>query len=160
MSDPVDGGARQTIIRPVTVSEAFPMRRYLLRPMLPAAASRYPGDDHPAAVHLGAFADLGESEELVGIASFLPRDQAGRVATREYQLQGIVTLPAVRGEGIGARLVTEGTRLLSGRGVTSLWCNGRTGASTFYDRLGFRPAGEEFTTPGTGPHYRFLLDLS
>lgn len=150
---------RNTQLRPITAMEAFPMRRYLLRPMLPAVASRYAGDDHPEALHLGAFADLGDGEELVGVVSFLPRTEQGEASNRIFQLQGMVTLPAVRGQGIGARLVEYGLDLLIGRAATRVWCNGRTVAASFYQRLGFRAVGDEFVTPGTGPHYRFVRNL-
>ncbi len=150
----------EATIRIITAAEAFPMRRYLLRPMLPGAASRYDGDDHPDAVHLGAFFDLGSGEELVGVASFLPRTADGEVSRRVYQLQGIVILPAVRNTGIGTTLAEHGITLLFERGARSVWCNGRTPAGPFYERLGFRPVGSEFITPGTGPHYRFVRDLS
>jgi predicted N-acetyltransferase YhbS len=149
-----------TQLRPITAKEAFPMRRYLLRPMLPAVASRYAGDDHPEALHLGAFADLGDGEELVGVVSFLPRTEQGEASNREYQLQGMVTLPAVRNEGIGAQLAEYGLALLAERGATRVWCNGRTPSKSFYERLGFRAVGDEFITPGTGPHYRFVRDLT
>ena len=135
------------------------MRRYLLRPTLPAAGSRYNGDDHPAAIHLGAFADLGGGDELVGVVSFLPRTGQEEVGTRVYQLQGMVTLPAVRNQGIGAKLADYGIALLMERGATAVWCNGRTPARSFYERLSFRAVGEEFITPGTGPHYRFVRVL-
>lgn len=146
-------------VRSIVVAEAFPLRRYLLRPMLPAAASRYSGDDHPDALHLGAFADLGGVEELVGVVSFLPQTEKGEVSRQEYQLQGMVTLPAVRNQSIGARLTDHGIALLAKRGATRIWCNGRTPATSFYVRLGFRAVGDEFVTPGTGPHYRFVRDL-
>lgn len=135
------------------------MRRYLLRPMLPASASRYSGDDHPDAVHLGAFSDLRDGKELVGIVSFLPRTQEGEVDTRVFQLQGMITLPAVRNQKIGAELAEHGISLLSERGATEIWCNGRTPAASFYERLGFQAVGEEFITPGTGPHYRYVKNL-
>lgn len=144
----------------ITPDQAFPLRRYLLRPMLPAAASRYPGDEDPAALHLGAFADLGGGEELVGVASFLPRTPEGEHSNLVYQLQGMVTLPAVRSTGIGARLGEEGISRLIGRGAALVWCNGRTPAASFYERLGFRRVGNEFITPGTGPHFRFERDLT
>jgi predicted N-acetyltransferase YhbS len=128
--------------------------------MLPARASRYDGDDLPGAIHLGACADLADEEELVGVVSFLPQNPAGDFDRRVYQLQGMVTLPAVRNQGIGARLAEHGLSLLSQQGTTLVWCNGRTAAAAFYERLGFQPVGEEFITPGTGPHYRFVRDLS
>lgn len=147
-------------IRVITPTEAFPMRRYLLRPMLASQASRYFGDDLPGALHLGAFADLGGGDELVGIVSFLPQTQKGEINTRVYRLQGMVTLPAVRNEGIGARLANHGMTMLHRRDVEEIWCNGRTAAAAFYERLGFDRVGEEFITTGTGPHYRFVRDLS
>ena len=147
-------------IRVITPAEAFPMRRYLLRPMLPASASRYSGDDQVGAIHLGAFADLGGGEELVGTVSFLPRTQRGEFDTRVYQLQGMVTLPAVRNQNIGAALAQHGIALIQERDAELIWCNGRTSAASFYERLGFKSVGEEFVTPGTGPHFRFVRDLS
>ena len=147
-------------IRSITASEAFPMRRFLLRPMLAANASRYGEDDHPLAIHLGAFADLGYGDEMVGVVSFLPRTEQGEPSNDTYQIKGMVTLPAVRDQGIGAKLAGHGIALLVERGSASVWCNGRTPARSFYERLGFRAVGEEFSTPGTGPHYRFVRDLS
>jgi GNAT superfamily N-acetyltransferase len=146
-------------IRLISAVEAFPMRRYLLRPMLAGKASRYQGDDFPLSFHLGAFADLGGGEELVGIVSFLPQNQEGEFDSRVYQLHGMVTLPAVRNEGIGTRLVEHGAALLRERHALEIWCNGRTPATPFYERMGFARVGEEFITPGTGPHYRFVRRL-
>jgi predicted N-acetyltransferase YhbS len=128
--------------------------------MLAAPASRYTGDDLPGAIHLGAFADLGGGEELVGIVSFLPQTENGEFNPRVYQLQGMVTLPAVRNEGIGARLAQYGMTMLRERDAEKVWCNGRTPAGQFYERLGFDRVGEEFITPGTGPHYRFVRTLA
>ena len=144
----------------ITAEEAFPLRRHHLRPQLPASRSRYAGDDHPASVHAGAFADSGSSEELVGVVSFLPRNQSGELTTREYQLNGMVTLPSVRNQGVGTRLADFGIARLVELGATRVWCNGRTPSRSFYERLGFRVVGDEFITPGTGPHYRFIKDLS
>ena len=147
-------------VRGITLAEAFPMRRYLLRPMLPALASHYTGDDHVGAIHLGAFADLGGGEELVGTVSFLPRNQEGEFDDHVYQLQGMVTLPAVRNQNIGAALAQHGISLVQERGAEVIWCNARTSAASFYVRLGFQAVGAEFITPGTGPHFRYVMDLS
>jgi len=146
-------------ITAVTVAEAFPLRRFVLRPMLATASSHYPGDDDPAALHLGAFADLGSGRELVGVVSFLPRTEHGDAGDRIFELQAMVTLPAVRNEGLGALLAGHGIAVIESRGATRVWCNGRSPARSFYERLGFHAVGEEFITPGTGPHYRFVLDL-
>ncbi len=62
-------------------------------------------------------------------------------------------------QGIGAQLVTDGIVELKSRGVIRIWCDGRTPATSFYVRLGFSAVGEEFVTPATGPHYRFVKEL-
>ncbi|MGI9646963.1 MAG: GNAT family N-acetyltransferase [Acidimicrobiia bacterium] len=149
----------ETDIQVIPVADAFGLRRFVLRPMLPAEASHYEFDDHPAALHLGAFGDLGTGRELVGVVSFLPRSERGEASESAYELQAMVTLPAVRNSGIGARLARNGIAVLEGRGAARVWCNGRSPARSFYERLGFRVVGDEFVTPGTGPHYRFVKDL-
>lgn len=149
----------ETAIQVISVADAFPLRRYVLRPMLPAEASHYEGDDDSAAVHLGAFADLGAGRELVGVVSFLPRGEDGEPSEQVFELQAMVTLPAVRNSGVGARLARHGIAVLEDRGISRVWCNGRAPARSFYERLGFRAVGEVFLTPGTGPHYRFVKDL-
>lgn len=146
-------------IQPITVAEAFPLRRFVLRPMLPAISSHYAGDEDPAAIHLGAFVDLGAGRELVGVVSFLPRTEQGEVSDRVFELQAMVTLPAVRNSGVGTRLARHGISLLEDRAATRVWCNGRTPARLFYERLGFVAVGEEFFTPATGPHFRFVKDF-
>lgn len=138
-------------IRQISVEEAFPLRYGYLRPGLPPAASRYPGDQDDAALHLGAYAP-----DLIGVASFLPRNEDGHVDASVYELQGVVTHPAFRNSGSGTQLVREGLRRLTTRGATRVWCDGRTPATSFYERLGFTAVGEEFVTPATGPHYRFV----
>jgi len=145
---------RDAEIRPISAATAFPLRRGYLRPGLPPEASRYPGDDHEAALHFGAYAP-----DLVGAASLLPRTESGEVDLRVYELQGVVTVPAARNLGIGSRLVQEGLSQLATRDAIRVWCDGRTLARSFYERLGFAAVGEEFVTPATGPHYRFVIDL-
>lgn len=146
-------------IQVIPVTDAFALRRFVLRPMLPAEASHYEGDEHPLAVHLGAFGHLGSGRELVGVVSFLPRTEDGEESERVYELQAMVTLPAVRNSGVGARLGHHGIAVLEERGVARVWCNGRSRARSFYERLGFRAVGDEFFTEGTGPHYRFAREL-
>jgi hypothetical protein len=34
-----------------------------------------------------------------------------------------------------------------------VWCNARTPAVGFYEKLGFSTIGEEFELPPIGPHY-------
>lgn len=146
------------VIRPITPEEAFPLLRYALRPALPASASRYAGDDHPAAIHLGALADLGDGAELVEIVSFVPQREDGLIDPTVARLQRMVTL--IRNQGAGTQLVRHGLSKLRATAARRVWCNGRTPATSFYERLGFHRVGDGFVTPGTGPHHGFVLDLT
>ena len=154
MTDPAASGGGFEI-RSISADDAFPLRRRYLRPGLPPRASRYEGDGNPAAFHLGAFSVEGE---LVGVVSFLP--DTGEADGDVYELQAMVILPTMRSAGLGTRLAQEGIARLIARGATRVWCDGRTAATTFYERMGFQPIGEEFITAATGPHYRFVMNLS
>lgn len=143
-------------IRRITADEAFPLRFGVLRRSLPPAQSHYPQDADPRTVILGAFVH----GRLVSVGSFLPEPQEDGIANGVYRLRGMVTVLEFRGQGLGGALLGHGIALLARQGGRVLWCNGRTGAIGFYRRHGFTPVGDEFETPGTGPHYRFVRQLA
>jgi GNAT superfamily N-acetyltransferase len=145
-------------VREITAELAFPLRRSMLRPMLPPSASRYDGDADDGALHLGAFDGHDRDRRLLGVASFVPRNEDGEIAASIYRLRGMAAV--VRNHGVGTALVEHGLRELGARGALRVWCEGRTAAAGFYERLGFRRVGEEFVNPGTGPHFRFIIDLT
>ncbi len=150
-------GARAPIhLRRITADEAFPLRFGILRRSLPPAGSHYPQDQDPLTVHLGAFLD----GRLVSVGSLLPDPQEDGVAEGVFRLRGMVTVPECRGRGLGGTLLDRGVDLVARQGGRLVWCNGRTGAMDFYRRHGFEPVGEEFETPGTGPHFRFVRTIA
>ena len=139
-------------LRRITADEAFPLRFGILRRALPPADSRYPQDHDPRTVHLGAFSD----GRLVSVGSLLPDPQEDGITEGVFRLRGMVTVPERRGRGLGGALLDRGVDLVARQGGRLVWCNGRTDAMEFYRRHGFEPTGEEFETPGTGPHFRFV----
>lgn len=143
-------------IRRITADEAFPLRFGVLRRALPPDQSRYPQDADPRTVNLGAFIH----GRLVSVGSFLPEPQEDGIADGVYRLRGMVTVPEFRGLGLGGELLEQGVAQLARQGGRVLWCNGRTGAIGFYRRHGFSPVGDEFVTPGTGPHCRFVRRIT
>jgi GNAT superfamily N-acetyltransferase len=152
------------MIRPITAAEARPLRATVLRPAQPPEAVVYPGDDHPDALHVGAF-DLGPDgqEQLVGVATVFPEPppEAHRGAIPEgayaygaaFRLRGMATRPEVRRAGYGRALLVACFEHVRDRGATFLWCNGRTGALPFYRTMGLVPVGDEFEIAESGPHY-------
>lgn len=143
-------------LRRISADEAFPLRAFVLRPNLPPEGSRYPQDEHPATRILGAF----QGDRLVGTISLLPEDQDDRPGPPDqHRIRGMVVVDDLRGAGVGSRLLSAGIAECRALGRSLVWCNGRTPALAFYRRHGFEPVGEEFDSPGTGPHYRLVLPL-
>lgn len=129
------------------------LRRAILRPGWPAGA-RMHGDEAPDAVHLAARAADGT---VVGAAVLLPAAYPARPdAPAAWQLRGMATAAAVRGSGVGARIVGEAVRQVRARGGRLLWCQARESAISFYARNGFVGEGELFDHPETGIVHRLM----
>jgi GNAT superfamily N-acetyltransferase len=143
-------------IRTIAVDEARILRRVVLRPNLPPEASIFPGDDAPTSLHLGAF----ESDELVGVATLIQDACPVDGRDDDWRLRGMATIQKVRNRGIGGMLLSRCIAHVRDVGGSRIWCNGRSSARQFYERHGLRTVGEEFLSPHTGPHYRFILELS
>jgi len=95
-------------------------------------------DQHDAgAVHLLALVD----DTPVGTARLLPGGHIGRMAV----------LAQWRGQGIGTALLRDLLELAKSRGIRSPYLHAQCNAIGFYERLGFRAEGPEFTDAGI-PH--------
>lgn len=135
----------------ITAEDARPIRHRVLRPGQPADRLIYPGDDEPTTLHLGVRTPAGE---LVSVASFYNEPMPGTDADA-IRLRGMATLPKHRSQGHGRRLIETALAELIRADTeqpTSLWCNARTSASGYYERLGFIQHGDLFEIPDIGPH--------
>lgn len=142
------------VILSVGHSDGAELRAKVLRPngqKVSSGALQYEDAD---TIHLAAYSE----GDLVGTVSFTPYDEQGLKSSDCYQLRGAATRSNMRGQGIGTALVTVGIEVCRKRNISRIWCSGRSVACTFYERLGFRALGHEYTT-STGPHFRFRLDL-
>ena len=142
-------------IRRISAAETRGLRAAVLRPGQAASELVYPGDDDAETLHLGVFAD----GTLVGIASFYFEAPESDPGTNAVRLRGMATAPAVRGTGHGAALMEAGMRWAGREGATLIWCNARSTARGFYEKLGLRTEGNEFEIPGIGPHWRMTREL-
>lgn len=146
------------VVRRARVDEIFPLRHAVLRPGRPVTYSVYGEDD--GAVHIGAWDDA----ELVGCATVFPDPWAGpspAPSPSAWRLRGMAVDPSRQGSGIGGLVLAEAVAAAVEAGAPLLWANARTAAMRFYERHGWRPAGEEFITPDTGlPHKAIVLPLS
>jgi GNAT superfamily N-acetyltransferase len=149
-------------IRRITAEQTRPLRARILRPGQTPEQLVYPGDDAPDSLHAGAIRD----GQIVGIAS-VSRQMPPAPFTRPeddlascWQLRGMATLPEVRGQGWGGRLLRVIIGHAAAHGGTFLWCNARTPVLGFYRHYGFAARGDEFMTPYAGPHYFMFRPLS
>ena len=141
-------GARRLVLRRATLAEILPLRHRELRPGRPLATAAFDGDDAPATKHFGAFvADTGEN---VGCVSLMVAPWDGDAAR---QLRGMATRGDLVRSGIGAALLRFVEDVVEREpGPRLLWCNARSTAVPFYERLGWVVASEEFQVPSVGPH--------
>ncbi len=136
----------------VPAAAVHELRHRCLRPDQPFTGAVYDIDELPTTTHAAAYRDGA----LVGVATLLEDSPPGpdpAAAPCRLRIRGMAVEPALRGRGIGARLVRALQRLAAAEG-TGVWCNARTTAAGFYQGCGFRAVGEEFEMPDIGPHYR------
>ncbi|MGI8677186.1 MAG: GNAT family N-acetyltransferase [Jatrophihabitans sp.] len=114
------------------------------------AGTSAPGDAGDA-IHLAAF----DGPVVVGAAALLARPFPLRPAVHNaLQLRGMAVDPAHQGTGVGALVLARALDVARSRGDELLWCNARSTARGFYQRLGLGVEGEEFLSLQTGlPHF-------
>jgi GNAT superfamily N-acetyltransferase len=143
-------------LRPISVTEARPLRGAILRPNLPLEKSVYPDDDAPNTLHLGAYL----MDELVGVASVFHQSPPGEATAKAWRLRGMAVRTNAQGRGYGRALLERCIAHVTEQGGTLFWCNGRTSALGFYRSFGFEPRGEEFDVPDSGRHFVLYLRIN
>lgn len=134
----------------IRYSDGVQLRSAVLKPdptKIAAGLAHYEDD---SAVHFGAY--LGGV--LIAVATFVPFAEGGARDLQSYQLRGAATHSNFQGRGVGQTMIGAGISECFRRGASIIWCDGRSSAKTFYERLGFISDGAEFQT-ASGPHYRF-----
>lgn len=132
----------------------YPLRLRVLRPGQPPSSVEHDYDYFAEVVHVAA---IDGGSQVVACATLYPEETPdGRPA---WRLRAMATAPEVRGKGYGASTLRHGMQLARERGATLLWCNARSGAVWFYERLGFVKTSEEFEIPPIGPHFVMEVEL-
>lgn len=138
-------------ISPISATDCIALRHSVLRPHQTEADCIYPGDDIDSSYHFGAF--LGD--ELVCIASVFKQEETRFerfTGSRQYRLRGMATHPDHRGQGLGKAVLAACLDKCWSVGGHIFWCNARTTASGYYEKMGFEAIDEEFDIEGIGPH--------
>ncbi len=167
---------------PVAVEQVRPevtygLRAAVLRPGLPPAQVRFPGDDAPSALHLAAYELTGDpaTDRIVGVVALLPeplpealgeslpealREEPGaEVREPVLRLRGMAVEPGWRDRGVGRALVDRLLDEVGRLGGGLIWCNARSPAARFYERAGFRRVGGTWDDPQFGPHVRMVRQV-
>lgn len=132
------------------------LRQCLLRPHQRVDELVYDGDDDPDTLHAGAFV----GDRLVAVASVAPDESDDAPAPKAWRLRGMATVEDLRATGLGRAVLERCLAHAHERGALLVWCNARTGAIGFYERLGFEVVSEVFDVPVTGPHVRMLRRIA
>jgi len=131
------------------------LRSKILRNGDALAACVFPTDQVEGAFHLAFYVD---NSEIATIASFFPKNYKDKKELG-YQLRGMATDTPYLGRGFGKQLIEFAVEYITKTKATYIWCNARTVAVKFYEKLGFETISEEFEIAGVGPHYEMILNL-
>ena len=143
-NDRAETAAGSLSVRVVGAAETADLRRQVLRggrdvPLL--------GDESPAH-HVGVFA----GHQLVATGNIRPESAAWEPDRPGWRIRGMATWPEARARGAGALVLEALLDHAREHGGGLVWCNARTTARLFYERVGFVVRGGEWEEPGIGPH--------
>lgn len=84
-------------------------------------------------IHFGLYYDY----DLTGVVSLFEK---GKTA----QFRKMAVLPNNQGKGFGTQLLQYLIAFCKKEGIQLLWCNARTSATGFYEKIGFVTTGEPY----------------
>lgn len=130
------------------------LRSKMLRNNLPLSECIFPTDQVEGAFHLAYYVDV----EIATIASFFPNNYK-ESKDLGYQLRGMASDDKFAGNGFGTKLIQFAIEYIKNTNATYIWCNARSSAVVFYEKLGFQKVSDEFEIAGVGPHFAMVLNL-
>jgi GNAT superfamily N-acetyltransferase len=134
----------------VTAMDCLALRSLVLRPGLDIKYSIFAGDDLPSTYH---FAFLDPQGTPLSVATFMQEPfSVFPNLSPAYRLRGMATDPSHQRQGLGRKVLLRAEHFLRHHNVKVLWCNARTSAISFYEKMGFMVSGEEFNIEQVGPH--------
>lgn len=143
------------MVKFIPVELTLDLRSRILRNGKPLTECSFPTDQIAGVFHLAFYVD----EQIATIATFFPnyyRDNS----QLGYQLRGMATDHPFLGKGYGKQLIEFAINYIKNTNAQYIWCNARSSAIKFYQKLGFELVSEEFEIAGVGPHYEMILKLN
>ncbi|MDA8793508.1 GNAT family N-acetyltransferase [Bacteriovoracaceae bacterium] len=135
-------------IRRIEPEDTYAIRADVLRNNTLIKSPQFKGDHEESSFHLGGFHD----GKLVSIASFYVRSNKKIEDPIQIQIRGMATIPEFRGKGLSQELIKTALPIVKMNQATCLWCNARTMAQGFYEKVGFNSLEDIYDIGGIGPH--------
>lgn len=134
----------------VSHTDTYPIRTQMFVPDHDLKKAKFEGDDdEDLSFHLGAFVD----GKLVSVASFFYERNSRFQDLHQYQLRGMATLPEFQNRGLSRELLKMAFPIIKQNFCSLLWCNARTNAKGFYEKVGFSAIDSNvFVIEGIGEH--------
>ena len=141
------------VARRATFGEILQVRWDVLRPGRPIERVRFPEEDRPETIQVGAFV----GDRNIGCATAIPAPWHGEPA---WQLRGMGVTADWQKRGVGQLILAEVEDLVRrASDVRLIWCNAREEALGFYERQGWTLASERFHVEDVGPHFKMTKRL-
>ena len=131
------------------------LRSKVLRNDIPLEECTFDTDQIEGVFHLG----YSIEHEITTVATFFPNNTIDEDKLG-YQLRGMATDPLFAGKGFGKQLINFAVDYIKTTNADYIWCNARSSAIKFYEKLGFEIISDEFEISEVGPHYKMILKLN
>jgi predicted GNAT family N-acyltransferase len=136
-----------------------PLRTKILRPHFDdGELCEFPQDRFHGTAHFG----LVDDDFVVhAVVTFIHESCPQKPDLDAIQLRGMCVDDAMQSQGCGERLIegSLGRLAVHFPAAKIVWCNSRTSAAPFYEKMGFQKEGEIFEIDSIGPHVVMWRDL-
>ncbi len=147
----------------LTAEQVQPLRTRILRPHFDdGQICEFAEDHHHDTAHFGL---VDADFDVHAVATFIhnpcPKECPREAGVEAIQLRGMCVDEPEQGQGLGERLLEGALGRLAVRFPSAqiVWCNARTSAAPFYQKMGFQREGEVFDVDPIGPHVVMWKDL-
>jgi len=142
------------MVKFIPLTLALGLRSSVLRNGLPLEQCMFPTDELEGVFHLAYEVD----GKIGTVATFFPQNLPTH-HNMGYQLRGMATDPAFNRKGFGTAVLHFAIEYIKKTNAGYIWCNARSSAVKFYEKLGFELISDEFQIDGIGPHYKMILNF-
>lgn len=122
-------------IRTILAPFVWPIRQEVMWPDEPLDYVKLPNDD--TAIHYGLFIE----SNLVSVVSLFTTNNEG-------QFRKLATEISEQGKGYGSQLLSYLMEEVKHQNIHKVWCNARTGKTSFYHKFGLKETAHSFVKNG------------